>query len=82
MKKIYIPKDYDGRVLGLFLSDNIQLVEAFQMGAGITPYTIEEIDIESDLINQTPLVTLLTSYEKRGYNLKDSDSYIFIKRGK
>lgn len=81
MKKLYIPKDYQGRVLGVFLANNKDLVDAFQMGTGSIPHSIEEIDLTDPQLDMIPIVTLITSFEKRGYDLKDSETYVFVKRG-
>ena len=81
MKKIYISKNYKGQVIGVFLSESKDLVNAYHLGAGDSPQEIEEIDLESDMIGMSPLFTLVTSFEKKGYELNDSDTYTFVKRG-
>lgn len=81
MKKIYISKDYKGGIRGVFLSENKDLVNAFHLGSGDPIHEIEEIEIDNPMIVGTPLVTLISAYEKRGYDLKDSETYVFVKRG-
>ncbi len=83
MKKIYISTDHEGHIRGVFLAENKELVNAFHLGAGDPIQAIEEIDINDPMLSMTPLVILVTSYEKRGYelNTKAGTNYVFVKRG-
>lgn len=84
MKKIYISTDYEGHVRGVFLAESRELVDVFHLGAGDPIHSIEEIDITDPELDKFPLVTLITSYEKNGYDLnnKAGEKYIFVKRGR
>ncbi len=80
-KKIFIPTDYNGNIMGVFAGFDKSYVDTFFMGKGETPHKIEEIDIHDEFTYSLPLVTLLTSTTKKGYDIKDSDVIRIMKRG-
>lgn len=81
MKNIYIAKDFNNDIIGLFLSDNVDYIHTFLLGRGDLAHSIEMIDLNDPNIFSQPLITLITSYTKKGYDLKDSENYRFCKRG-
>ena len=76
-KKLFIPTDHNGNILGVFAS----YVDAFLLGRNEMAHAIEEIDIHDEFTYSLPLVTLITSYKKRGYDIKDSEEIRIMKRG-
>ena len=80
-KHIFIPTDYNGNVLGVFFAFSREVVDAFLLGRNQSAHKMEIIDMYDDFTYNLPLVTLLTSNQQKGYNLKDSESYNFLKRG-
>ena len=80
-KKLFIPTDYNGNILGVFAGFDKSYVDAFLLGRNEMAHAIEEIDIHDEFTYSLPLVTLITSYKKRGYDIKDSEEIRIMKRG-
>ena len=81
MKKLYIAKDFNNDIIGVFLSDDPNYIHTFLMGKNDLAHSVECIDLNDPNILSQPLIILMTSYTKRGYDLKDSETYRFSKRG-
>jgi len=62
---LYIAKTYLREVMGIHFAKDINVVKAFYDGKNELPHTIEEVEISelAKMLQLTPLITILKSYE-------------------
>lgn len=61
-RKLYVGKDYNGRIITIVIASSIESARAYWQGKGIIPYSEQEITLEEEQENEklgfvTPLLT-------------------------